>query len=67
MFVFRKREKRSEVVLPEHLTKEERKKVKHIIEKAKYFGYSGNRVKGLVFCRNINDGKALSEKFTILL
>ena len=38
-------------------------RVDHIIEKAKYFGYSGNRVKGLVFCRNINDGKALSEKF----
>ena len=38
-------------------------RVDHIIEKAKYFGHSGNRVKGLVFCRNITDGKALSEKF----
>jgi len=46
-----------------HLVCDER--VNHIIEQAEYYGYSGKRVKGLVFCRNINDGKALSEKFNL--
>lgn len=30
------------------LTSDER--VRHVIEQAKYYGYSGDRVKGLVFC-----------------
>ena len=38
-------------------------RVNHIIEMAEYYGHSGNRVKGLVFCRNVHDGKALSEQF----
>ena len=46
-----------------HLVCDER--VNHIIEQAEYYGHSGKRVKGLVFCRNINDGKALSEKFNL--
>lgn len=42
------------------LTSDER--VKHIMEKAKFYGYSGTRVKGLIFCRDISDGQKLSEK-----
>ena len=38
-------------------------RVKHIIEQAKYYGYSGNRVKGLVFCSRIEESKELSKKF----
>lgn len=43
------------------LTGEER--VKHIVEQAHYFGYSGEKVKGLVFCSRIEEATALSEKF----
>lgn len=44
-----------------YLTSDER--VKHIIEKAEYFGYSGERVKGLIFCSRIDEAGELSEKF----
>lgn len=44
-----------------HLTSDER--VKHIIEQADYYGYSGNRVKGLVFCSRIDESIELSNKF----
>ena len=43
------------------LTSDER--VRHIIDQANYYGYSGNRVKGLVFCSRIDESKALSEKY----
>ncbi len=43
------------------LTGEER--VKHIVEQAHYFGYSGEKVKGIVFCSRIEEAVALSEKF----
>ena len=43
------------------LTGEER--VKHIVEQAHYFGYSGEKVKGLVFCSRIDEAAILSEKF----
>lgn len=43
------------------LTGEER--VKHIVGQAHYFGYSGEKVKGLVFCSRIEEAVALSEKF----
>ena len=33
------------------LTSDER--VKHIINEADYYGYSGDKVKGLIFCRNL--------------
>ena len=42
------------------LTSDER--IKHIIEKADFYGYSGNRVKGLIFCRNKAEGKEISNK-----
>lgn len=43
------------------LTGDER--VKHIIEQADYYGYSGDRVKGLVFCSRIDESEELSAKF----
>ena len=44
-----------------YLTSDER--VENVMEKAKYFGYSGNRVKGLIFCSRIEEGQELSRKF----
>ncbi|MCM1988815.1 DUF3427 domain-containing protein [Oceanirhabdus seepicola] len=38
-------------------------RVEHIIEKAKFYGYCGNRVKGLIFCSNKEEAKELSNKF----
>lgn len=38
-------------------------RVKHIIEQAEYYGYSGERVKGLVFCSRVEESKELSNKF----
>lgn len=43
------------------LTGDER--VRHIIEQAEYFGYSGDRVKGLIFCSRIDESIELSQKF----
>lgn len=44
-----------------YLIAEER--VNHIIEKLNYYGYCGDRVKGLIFCSNKEEAKNLSEKF----
>lgn len=41
-------------------------RVKHIIEQSKYYGYSGERVKGLVFCSRNQECKELSKKFNQL-
>ncbi len=46
------------------LTSDER--VRHIIENAEYYGYSGDRVKGLVFCSRIDESEELSSKFNAL-
>ncbi|HBN74085.1 MAG TPA: NgoFVII family restriction endonuclease, partial [Sutterella sp.] len=43
------------------LTSDDR--VKHILDRAEYFGYSGSRVKGLIFCSTLDECKALSVKF----
>lgn len=43
------------------LTSDER--VHHIIEQAEYYGYSGDRVKGLIFCSRIDESEELSQKF----
>ncbi|MBD5467924.1 MAG: DEAD/DEAH box helicase [Lachnospiraceae bacterium] len=43
------------------LTGDER--VRHILEQANYYGYSGERVKGLVFCSRIDESEELSAKF----
>lgn len=41
-------------------------RVKHIIEQSEYYGYSGNRVKGLIFCSRKKECKELSKKFNDL-
>ncbi|MCR5690624.1 MAG: DUF3427 domain-containing protein, partial [Eubacterium sp.] len=35
----------------------------HIVDQANYFGHSGDRVKGLIFCRSIRETEVLSAKF----
>lgn len=47
------------------LTSDER--VKHIIEQAEYYGYSGDKVKGLIFCSNIKETEELSAKFNQMM
>lgn len=42
------------------LTSDER--VKQIVEQAYYYGYSGDKVKGLVFCSKIKESEELSRK-----
>ena len=44
------------------LTSDER--VKHIIQQANYYGYSGEKVKGLIFCSSIKETQELSYKFS---
>lgn len=34
-----------------------------ILEQAEYYGYSGDRVKGLIFCSRIDESEELSQKF----
>lgn len=46
------------------LTSDER--VKHIITQAKYYGFSGDRVKGLIFCSRNKECEELSKKFNAL-
>ena len=38
-------------------------RVDYIIQQIKYYGYSGERVKGLIFCSRKNEAQELSEKF----
>ena len=40
-------------------------RVEHIIEKIKYYDYSGSRVKGLVFCSRKDEGRELSRAFNM--
>ena len=47
------------------LTSEER--VKHIINQANYYGYSGDKVKGLIFCSSIQETEELSRKFNQII
>ncbi len=44
-----------------YLTSDDR--VKYVMEQAEYFGYSGDRVKGLIFCSRIDEARELSRKF----
>ena len=44
-----------------YLTSDER--VCKVMEQAKFFGYSGERVKGLIFCSRIDEARELSKKF----
>ncbi len=45
------------------LTSDER--VKHIVKNINYYGYSGDRVKGLIFCSRNEEAKILSEKLNM--
>lgn len=38
-------------------------RVDYVLEKAEYFGYSGDRVRGLIFCSRKEEAKELSLKF----
>ncbi len=38
-------------------------RVDYVIDKAKYYGFSGERVKGLIFCSRKDEAKELSRKF----
>ncbi|MBE5977126.1 MAG: DUF3427 domain-containing protein [Paenibacillaceae bacterium] len=42
-------------------------RVRHIIEQAYYYGYSGDRVKGLIFCGRIDESEELSAKFNQII
>lgn len=44
-----------------YLTSDER--VTRVMEQASYYGYSGSRVKGLIFCSRVDEAKELSIKF----
>ena len=44
-----------------HLTSD--KRVNYIIDRAEFYGFSGDRVKGLVFCSRKEEAKELSAKF----
>ena len=43
-----------------YLTSDER--VDYVIRQADYYGYSGDRVKGLIFCSRVNEARELSQK-----
>lgn len=51
----------TEIINFNFLTSDER--VAHIVSKAEYFGHSGDRVKGLIFCSSKKEAKELSQKF----
>ena len=38
-------------------------RVDYVIEQANYYGYSGKRVRGLIFCSSVKEAKELSVKF----
>jgi len=44
-----------------YLTSDQR--VENVMRHATYFGYSGDRVKGLIFCSRVDEAKELSQKF----
>lgn len=44
-----------------YLTSDER--VHNVMRQAEFFGYSGERVKGLIFCSRIDEARELSKKF----
>jgi superfamily II DNA or RNA helicase len=46
------------------LTSNER--VRNIAEKAEFYGYSGHRVRGLIFCSRREEAEVLSDKFNLM-
>ncbi len=47
------------------LTSDER--IKHIISQATYYGFSGEKVKGLIFCSSIKESEELSYRFNQMI
>lgn len=41
-------------------------RIKHIIDMANFYGHSGNRVQGLIFCSRVDECEELSSKFNNL-
>lgn len=37
-------------------------RIRHVVDQADYYGFSGDRVKGLIFCSRIEESQKLSEK-----
>ena len=54
------RAEKGDLTLFRMLTSDER--VDYIIDRARFYGYSGNRVKGVIFCSSIREARALSDK-----
>ena len=48
-------------IVSDCLTSDER--VHNVMKQAEFFGYSGDRVKGLIFCSRIDEARELSTKF----
>ena len=46
-----------------YLTSDDR--VFNVMKQAEFFGYSGERVKGLIFCSRIDEARELSKKFNV--
>ena len=42
-------------------------RVRHVLTQANYYGYSGSKVKGLIFCSSIKETEELSEKFNRII
>lgn len=40
-------------------------RVDYVIEKAEYYGFSGDKVKGLIFCSRQEEARTLSDKFNL--
>ena len=56
-----KRVEKGDMTVFNLLTRDDR--VDYVLEQARYYGYSGNRVKGLIFCSSVKEAEALAEKF----
>jgi superfamily II DNA or RNA helicase/HKD family nuclease len=41
-------------------------RVRHIVDRAEYFSFSGDRVRGLIFCSSVAEAELLSEKLNSL-
>lgn len=56
-----KRVEKGDMTVFNLLTRDDR--VDYVLEQARYYGHSGNRVKGLMFCSTVKEAEALAEKF----
>lgn len=47
-----------------YLTSDER--IRHIVERTSFYGYSGDKVKGLIFCRSKKEAAEISRKMNLI-